>query len=73
MVDAAIGGLGLAQLPISLVREAIAKGLLKPVLGAHSAVDVEVHAVWPRQAHLSPRVRYVVDRLVALAIQGQLD
>lgn len=73
MVDAAIGGLGLAQLPVSLVRDAIAKGLLKAVLQPYCAVDVDVHAVWPRQAHLSPRVRYVIDRLVALAAQGGLQ
>lgn len=72
MVDAAIGGLGLAQLPISLVREAIANGSLTPVLRACSAVGVEVHAVWPRQRHLSPRVRHVVDQLVAYAAKGRL-
>lgn len=73
MVDAAIGGLGLAQLPISLVRDAIAKGLLRPVLHAYSPAGVEVHAVWPRQRHLSPRVRHVVDQLVAYAAKGRLD
>jgi len=64
MVDAAIGGFGLAQLPTSLVRAPIASGALQPVLQAHSAVGVEVHAVRPRQRHLSPRVRYVVVGLV---------
>lgn len=73
MVDAAIEGLGLAQLPISLVRAAMASGSLRPVLQAFSAVGVEVHAVWPRQRHLSPRVRYVVDQLVACAARGRLD
>jgi len=73
MVDAAIGGMGLAQLPISLVRHALADGTLKQVLLAHSAVGVEVHAVWPQQAHLSPRVRYVVDQLLSYAAKGRLD
>jgi DNA-binding transcriptional LysR family regulator len=73
MVEAAIGGLGIAQLPISLVREPIAAGHLLPILQAYSAVGVEVHAVWPRQRHLSPRVRYVVDQLVAYAAKGRLD
>jgi DNA-binding transcriptional LysR family regulator len=73
MVDAAVGGLGLAQLPISLVRAALAGGSLRQVLQAYSAVGVEVHAVWPRQRHLSPRVRYVVDQLVAYAAKGRLD
>jgi hypothetical protein len=29
--------------------------------------------VWPRQAHLSPRVRYVVDQLLAYAAKGRLN
>jgi len=73
MVAAAIGGLGLVQMPISLVREHIAAGSLRPILKAFSATGVEVHAVWPRQKHLSPRVRYVVDQLIAYAAMGRLD
>jgi DNA-binding transcriptional LysR family regulator len=73
MVAAAIGGLGLVQLPISLLREPIAADSLRPVLKAFSAAGVEVHAVWPRQKHLSPRVRYVVDQLIAYAGMGRLD
>ena len=37
------------------------------------ANDVEVHALWKHQAHLSPRVRYIVDQLVAYAADGKLD
>lgn len=73
MVAAAVGGLGLAQLPISLVREHLAIGALRPVLQAFAPAGVEVHAVWPRQQALSPRVRHVVDQLVAYAAQGRLD
>jgi DNA-binding transcriptional LysR family regulator len=73
MVDAAIGGLGLAQFPISLVRDALANKLLEPVLQEFSAVGVEIHAVWPRQTHLNARVRHVIDRLVDYAAQGRLD
>jgi DNA-binding transcriptional LysR family regulator len=73
MVAAAIAGLGLAQLPVSLVREHLATGSLRPILQSFSAKGVEVHAVWPRQKHLSPRVRYVVDQLIAYAAMGRLD
>lgn len=73
MVDAAVGGLGLAQLPIFMVREHLEHGLLQPVLQDYSTVPVDIHAVWPRQAQLSPRVRYVVNQLVAFAAQGRLD
>ncbi|MGJ7511295.1 LysR family transcriptional regulator [Variovorax sp. GT1P44] len=72
MVDAAMGGLGLIQMPISLVREPLARGALQAVLPMCSA-GVEVHAVWPQQAQLSPRVRHVVDQLVAYAALGRLD
>jgi DNA-binding transcriptional LysR family regulator len=73
MVVAAVAGLGLAQLPISLVREHVAGEALRPILRSTSAKGVEVHAVWPRQRHLSPRVRYVVDQLIAYAAKGRLD
>jgi DNA-binding transcriptional LysR family regulator len=38
-----------------------------------STVPVEVHAVWPRRAHLTPRVRHVVDRFVLEAARGGLS
>jgi DNA-binding transcriptional LysR family regulator len=73
MVDAAVGGLGLCQLPISLIRAHLERGALEAVLSDYSTVPVDVHAVWPRQAQLSPRVRYVVDQLVAHAAKGRLS
>jgi DNA-binding transcriptional LysR family regulator len=73
MVTAAVGGLGLAQLPVSLVREQINDGRLVQVLPSCSGAGVEVHAVWPRQSHLNPRLRYVIDRLLDQAAQGRLD
>ncbi|SNT53688.1 transcriptional regulator, LysR family [Tardiphaga sp. OK246] len=73
MVDAAIGGLGICQVPISLVRDHLERGTLQRVLKDLSTVSVDIHAVWPRQAQLSPRVRYVVDQLVAAAATGKLS
>ena len=73
MVEAAINGLGLVQLPAFMLRAPLAAGLLERVLPDVSAGPVPIHALWPRQAQLSPRVRYVVDRLVACADQGRLD
>jgi DNA-binding transcriptional LysR family regulator len=73
LVDAAVAGLGLCQVPVSMVRGLLARGLLEAVLTDISTVPVEVHAVWPRQAHLSPRVRYLVDRLLTEAANGRLD
>lgn len=73
MVDAAAAGLGLVQLPISLLREKLAAGSLEPVLADFADAGVEVHAVWPHRGQLSPRLRYVVDQLVGLAAQGRLN
>lgn len=73
MLDAVVGGLGIAQFPSSLVRALLAEGRLKPVLQAYAPAGVEVHVLWPQRAHLSPRVRYVVDELLACAGRGQLD
>jgi DNA-binding transcriptional LysR family regulator len=73
IVDAAVGGIGICQLPSSLVREHVERLSLVPLLREYSTAPVEVHALWPRQAHLSPRVRYVVDQLVAHAARGELS
>jgi DNA-binding transcriptional LysR family regulator len=73
MVQATVAGLGLCQLPISLLREHLAQGALVPVLEDVSTVPVEIHAVWPRQGHLSPRIRHIVDRLLAEAANGALS
>jgi DNA-binding transcriptional LysR family regulator len=73
MVAAAVAGLGLCQVPVSMAREHLARGELEAVLTDISTVPVEVHAVWPRQAHLSPRVRHLVDRLLAEAATGRLN
>lgn len=73
MVEAAVAGLGLCQLPIFMVRDHLARGTLRRVLTAYSDMRVEIHAVWPKQKQLNPRVRFVVDRLVECAAKGQLD
>jgi DNA-binding transcriptional LysR family regulator len=71
MVDGAIAGLGLVQLPDSLVRVAIQDGRLIEVFSDFSTT-VEVHALWKHQTHMSPRVRYVVDQFIAYAAAGKL-
>lgn len=73
MVDAAVSGLGLAQFPMSLVRGHLDDGRLRAVLQGYSGTGVDIHAVWPKRAQLSPRVRYVVDELVAYAAKGRFN
>jgi DNA-binding transcriptional LysR family regulator len=72
MVEAVVAGLGLCQVPASMVRERLEQGELEAVMTDLSTVPVEVHAVWPRRAHLTPRVRHVVDRLILEAAKGGL-
>jgi DNA-binding transcriptional LysR family regulator len=73
MVDAAVAGLGLCQMPASLVRAHLRDGRLVSVLQDYTATPVEVHALWPKTVQLSPKVRYVVDQLRAAAARGLLD
>jgi DNA-binding transcriptional LysR family regulator len=60
-------------MPSSIVRHRIEEGKLVAVLQDCSQTSVDVHAVWPRQGLLSPKVRYVVDQLVACADEGRLS
>lgn len=73
MVDAALAGVGLCQMPLALFREHLASGQLVTVLDDCTGQAIDVHAVWPRTAHLRPKVRHVVDALVEMARQGRLD
>ncbi|MDF8364748.1 LysR family transcriptional regulator (plasmid) [Achromobacter anxifer] len=73
MVDAAVSGLGLGQFAISMVREHLDAGRLKAVLQTYASAGVDIHAVWPKRAQLSPRVRYVVDELLEYASKGRFN
>ncbi len=66
MIIGAVAGIGLCQMPRSLLEEDIAAGRLVEVLQSFEPEPVYVHAVWPKVSHLRPKVRYVVDELVRL-------
>lgn len=72
VVDAAIEGLGIAQMPWSLVAPALAEGRLIEVLSNHATATVSINALWPETRHLLARVRHVVDLLAARGRRGQL-
>lgn len=72
VVQAAIAGLGVAQMPFSLVAEPLADGRLVQVLAEHGAAEVGIYALWPRTRHLAARVRHVVDVLAAKGQAGLL-
>jgi DNA-binding transcriptional LysR family regulator len=73
MVEACMSGLGLAQFPISLVRNQLNDGRLRSVLQMNGGTKVDIHAVWPKRVQLSPRVRYIVDELVKYAAMGRFN
>ena len=65
VADAAIAGMGICHLPSFYVREAIAKGALVPLLEDYRAPDETIWAVYPQRRHLLPKVRRLVDQLMA--------
>lgn len=72
IVDLAIAGLGMCQMPMFMVRDALEDGRLEAVLPDLSNVPVEVHLVWPQRRQLSSRVRLMVDQLLAFAAAGRM-
>jgi DNA-binding transcriptional LysR family regulator len=65
VLDAALAGLGLCQLPNFYVDGPIAAGDLVPLLEDHRPVDEGVWAVYPHLRHLPAKVRLLVEHLEA--------
>ena len=65
MLDAAIQGLGLCQLPDFYVAEPLRIGALVALLPDHRPPDEGVWAVHPHRRHAPPKVRLMIDRLRA--------
>lgn len=63
--DAALKGLGIVQLPDYYVQAALAQGSLVSLLESQRLPDDGVWVVYPQNRHLSPKVRLLVDFLVA--------
>ncbi len=63
MLDAALQGVGLCQLPDYYVLEHLRNGALVSLLEAHQPPNTAVWALYPQQRHLSPKVRSLVDYL----------
>lgn len=64
LLDAALKGLGLAQLPDYYVDASLASGKLVSVLDEYQSPDMGVWIVYPQQRHLAPKVRLLIDFLV---------
>ncbi len=65
-VSAAEAGLGIAQMPAFVVKEAMERRALDLVLGDWFPEPAPLHVVYPHSRHLSRKVRVFVDWLVAL-------
>jgi DNA-binding transcriptional LysR family regulator len=72
IVDAAVAGLGLAQMPSSLLEAHIKSGRLIPVLQEFTGAKIDISAVWPTTRHLLPRIRHVVEALAEEGRRGNL-
>jgi LysR family transcriptional regulator, regulator for bpeEF and oprC len=65
-VSAAEAGLGIAQMPAFVVKEAMERGVLELVLADWFPEPAPLHLVYPQSRHLSSRVRVLVDWLSEL-------
>jgi LysR family transcriptional regulator, regulator for bpeEF and oprC len=65
-VAAAEAGLGIAQIPAFVLKEAMERGTLEPVLGEWLPEPLPLYVVYPQHRQLSSRVRVFVDWVAAL-------
>ena len=63
LVDAALKGLGVVQLPDYYVQKYLESGELVSVLDSHREPEESIWAVYPHNRHLSPKIRLLVDYL----------
>lgn len=69
MLRATLDGGGLCQLPTWLVAEHLRSGALVTVLDDCAGATMPIHVIWPHTRYVQPKVRVVVDALVAMAAQ----
>jgi DNA-binding transcriptional LysR family regulator len=70
LLDAALKGMGIAQLPDYYVDEHLARGRLQSVLDEFRYQDTGVWVVYPQQRYLAPKVRFFIDFLVERFAKG---
>ncbi|MFZ6724409.1 LysR family transcriptional regulator [Undibacterium sp. MH2W] len=64
IANAAVAGMGIAWLPVWLVKAHLASGALSTVLNAYYGESMECHALWPSESHMPLRLRLAVDTLL---------
>lgn len=65
IADAATAGMGLAWLPLWLIKERIEAGMLVPLLPDQPEFLYDCYALWLQTPHLPRKVRLAVDALAA--------
>lgn len=71
--DAAIAGIGAVQLPVLMIRDQVASGLLQRVLPDWAPQSETIHAAFPTRRGLIPAVRALIDDLARrFAAMGEL-
>ena len=63
LVDAALKGLGIVQLPDYYVQQYLASGDLVSLLDDYREPEESIWAIYPHNRHLSPKIRLLVDYL----------
>lgn len=64
LVDAALKGLGIIQLPDYYIKEHLINGSLITLLDTYKAPDEGIWAIYPQNRHLSPKIRLLVEYLL---------
>lgn len=67
MVQAAVHGMGLVQVPDYIAQDALARGELVELLSSLRPPPMPISAVYPSQRLLPPRVRVVLEALAGLS------
>ncbi|WP_132469286.1 LysR substrate-binding domain-containing protein [Novosphingobium sp. ST904] len=65
LLEAALAGMGICQLPAFYLGDRVAAGRLEPVLAALAPEEEPIWAVYPQRRHLSPKVSALVAHLRA--------
>lgn len=73
LLEAALAGIGVINLPTWMVGQDLCAGNLEEVLQAYSKPEPAVHAIYPPGRHLSAKVRAFVDYLVDHFKQRPMD
>ncbi|MNL33925.1 transcriptional regulator [compost metagenome] len=65
-LNAALAGMGMVQLPVFMVKDALARGELVPVLPEWRREPMPIYVVYPQTRHVTNKVRVFVDWLAKM-------